>query len=267
MTDEQTVIRTTDGAVATLTLNRPSRLNALNTPTLAALNDEFARITADPAVRAVIITGAGRAFSAGADVKSWAAGTDEADEAGGRPAEGWVALAHRLIARIYRLPKPVVAAVNGVAVGGGLDLALACDFRIGSDTSRYGSVYVNIGYAPDAGATYLLPRIVGMTRAKELIYTGRIIDAAEALAIGMVSSVVPGSELLAAAGELAGRLAGGPSVAIGLSKLNIQEHWTATLESALANESRAGGIAAATDDHREGLAAVNEKRPPQFTGH
>jgi enoyl-CoA hydratase/carnithine racemase len=266
MTEENIVIRTTDRAVATLTLNRPSRLNALNTPLLAALNDEFARIDTDPAVRAVIITGEGRAFSAGADVKSWASGTDEAG-GDGRPAEGWVTLAHRLITRIYRLPKPVVAAVNGVAVGGGLDLALACDFRVGADTSRYGSVYVNIGFAPDAGATFLLPRIVGMTRAKDLIYTGRIIDAAEASAIGLVSSVVPGSELPAAAGELAARLAAGPSVAIGLAKENIQEHWTASLESALANESRAGGIAAATDDHREGLAAANEKRSPQFTGH
>jgi 2-(1,2-epoxy-1,2-dihydrophenyl)acetyl-CoA isomerase len=263
MTDSSRVLSATDGAVTTITINRPDRMNALDSRTLAALDDAFARAAADAAVRAVIVTGTGRAFSAGADVKEWASGDAGGSDA---PADGWVTLAHRLISRVYRLPKPVVAAVNGVAVGGGFDLALACDFRIGADTSRYGAVYVNIGFAPDAGGTFLLPRIVGMTRAKELIYTGRIIDAAEAAQIGVVSSVVPGSELTAASRELAGRLAAGPSVAIGLAKENIQDHWNSTLESALRNESRAGSICGATADHAEGLQAVNEKRPPQFTG-
>lgn len=264
MTDTERVLTGTDGAVATITLNRPERLNALDTVTLAALDDAIARVAADDAVRAVILTGSGRGFSAGADVKEWAAGEPGGED---RPVDDWVSLAHRVISRLYRLPKPVVAAVNGVAVGGGFDLTLACDFRIAADTARFGAVYVSVGFAPDAGGTFLLPRIVGMTRAKELIYTGRIIGADEALEIGVVSSVVPAADLLAAAGELASRLAAGPTVAIGVAKENIQEHWNASLESALRNESRAGRITGATADHAEGLAAANEKRSPQFVGH
>ena len=264
MTDEDRVVTAVDEAVTTITLNRPQRLNALDTLTLAALDEAFARAAADPAVRAIIVTGAGRAFCAGADVKEWASGATGGPD---RPTDDWVTLAHRLIARVYRLPKPVIAAINGVAVGAGFDLALSCDFRIGASASRFGAVYVNIGIAPDAGGTYLLPRIVGMTRAKELIYTGRIIDANEAAQIGIVSTVTDDDKLMAAASELAGRLAAGPSVAIGLAKENIQEHWNVSIESALRSEKRAGGIASATADHAEGLKAVNEKRTPQFTGH
>lgn len=263
MTDEDRIVTATDGAVMTITLNRPGRLNALDTHALAALDDAFARAGADPAVRAVIVTGAGRAFCAGADVKEWASGDQGGQD---RPADDWVTLAHRLIARVYRMPKPVIAAVNGVAVGAGFDLALSCDFRIGSSTSRFGAVYVNIGIAPDAGGTYLLPRIVGTTRAKELIYTGRIIDAAEAEQIGILSAVTDSDKLLAAAGQMAERLAAGPSVAIGLAKENIQEHWNVSIESALRSEKRAGGITSSTADHEEGLKAVNEKRAPKFTG-
>jgi enoyl-CoA hydratase/carnithine racemase len=263
MTDTDKVLTATDGSIATITINRPERLNALDTYTLAGLDEAFARASADRAVRAIILTGAGRAFSAGADVKEWASGEGGGDD---RPADDWVTLAHRLVSRVYRLPKPVIAAVNGVAVGGGFDLALACDFRIGADTSRFGAVYVNIGFAPDAGGTFLLPRIVGMTAAKDLIYTGRIIDAAEASDLGVVSSVVPGAELLTKARELAARLASGPSVAIGLAKENIQEHWNSTIESALRSEGRAGRICGATADHEEGLKAANEKRVPQFIG-
>jgi enoyl-CoA hydratase/carnithine racemase len=264
MADTDRVLSSTDGGVTTITINRPDRLNALDLYTLAALDDAFARIAADPDVRAVIITGAGgRAFSAGADVKAWAGGLPDEP---GRPADEWVPMAHRLIARVYRLPKPVIAAVNGVAVGAGLDLALSCDFRIGSQTARFGSVYVNVGIAPDAGGTFLLPRIVGMTHAKELIYTGRIIDAAEAAGIGLVSSVVAPGELLDAARSLAGRLAAGPSVAIGVAKENIQEHWNLSIEVALRSEMRGGHICGPTADHEEGLKAVNEKRTPRFIG-
>jgi enoyl-CoA hydratase/carnithine racemase len=263
MSDTNQVLSAVSGSTATITLNRPERLNALDTLTLAALDEALAWAAADSAVRAVILTAAGRGFCAGADVKEWASGEGAGE---GRPADDWVTLCHRVVARLYRLPKPVVAAVNGVAVGAGFDLTLACDFRIAADTARFGSVYVNIGFSPDGGASFLLPRIVGMTRAKELIYTGRIISAAEAAEMGVVSSVVPAGELAAAAGELAGRLAAGPTVAIGLAKENIQEHWNASLESALHAEARAGRICSGTTDHAEGLGAVNEKRVPQFQG-
>jgi 2-(1,2-epoxy-1,2-dihydrophenyl)acetyl-CoA isomerase len=248
--------------VATITLARPDAMNSLTVATKTELRDAVERARDDAAVRAVVLTGSGRAFCAGQDLREHAANLEAGLGLAGT-------LEHHydpIVLALGHMPKPVVAAVNGVAVGGGFDLALACDFRIGADTSRYGAVYVNIGFAPDAGGTFLLPRIVGMTRAKELIYTGRIIDAGEAAQIGVVSSVVPGSELTAASRELAGRLAAGPSVAIGLAKENIQDHWNSTLESALRNESRAGSICGATADHAEGLQAVNEKRPPQFTG-
>jgi len=152
-------------------------------------------------------------------------------------------------------------------VGAGLDLALTADFRIAADTARFGSVYIKLGIPPDAGASFLLPRIVGMPKAKELIYTGRIIDAPEAERIGMVDELVPAEHLVDATKRWATELAAAPTVGLGLAKENIHEHWTASFESALKNEERAGRLATMTDDHAEGLAAVNEKRTPNFVGH
>jgi|SRR5579875_2125787 len=261
---DQPVLLDRSGDVLTITLNRPDRLNALNLATLVALDRAATRASADAAVRAVILTGSGRGFSAGADVKEWAEGEPAAADA--EVSDDWVVTAHRVIARFYRLPKPVIAAVNGVAVGAGLDLALTADFRVAADTARFGSVYVRIGIPPDAGASYLLPRIVGTPKAKELIYTGRIIDAAEARDIGLVNEVVPAADLADAAQRWASELAAGPTVALGMAKENIHEHWTATIETALKNEERAGRLATMTADHAEGLKAVNEKRTPNFAG-
>lgn len=266
MADQQSLTHEQAGGLLTLTLNRPERLNALDLRTLLQLERAVTRARADDTVRAVLITGNGRGFSAGADVKEWAAGeSSDSDET--EPNDGWVPTAHRVVASLYRLPKPVVAAVNGVAVGAGLDLALAADFRIASENARFGSVYIRLGIPPDAGASFLLPRVVGVTRAKEMIYTGRIIDAAEAELIGLVSRVVPGDDLIASAREMAGELAGGPTLAIGMAKENIHEHWNAYIEAALKSEERAGRVCTETEDHREGLAAVNEKRAPHFVGH
>lgn len=264
MAEDSRVTLEQDGGVLTVTLNRPDRLNALDLLSLTELDRMIGRARADTSVRAVVITGAGRAFCAGADVKEWAEG--EPANTAAEPADDWVTTAHRVIATLYRLPKPVIAAVNGVAVGAGLDLALAADFRIASDVARFGSVYIRLGIPPDAGASFLLPRIVGMPKAKELIYTGRIIDAGEADRIGMVTRVVPLDELMTSARSWADELAAGPTLAIGMAKENIHEHWTYSIEAALKSEERAGRICTATDDHREGLAAVNEKRTPQFAG-
>lgn len=250
--------------VATITLNRPESLNALDSRTLSELGRAVRRCRADKAVRAVVLTGAGRAFCAGADVKEWAAGEQPGE--GDDVSEDWVTMAHRLLAHLYRLPKPVVAAVNGVAVGAGLDLALSADFRVASEGARFGSVYIRIGIPPDVGASFLLPRIVGVTKAKELIYTGRIVDSGEALSCGLVSELVPAEAVLPRALELAGELAAGPTVAIGLAKENIQEHEYLTVEQALQSEHRAGEVAMATEDHKEGLAAVNARRQPSFKG-
>jgi 2-(1,2-epoxy-1,2-dihydrophenyl)acetyl-CoA isomerase len=250
------------GGVAIVTLNRPDALNALNRPHLVELNQALERAEFDASVRSVVITGAGRGFSAGADVKEWGSGSGEDDE----PAAGWIDLAHALIARIYRLPKPVVAAVNGVAVGAGCDMALASDLRVASTKARFGQAYIKLGYCPDAGGSFLLPRLIGEARAMEMIYTGRIIDADEANRIGLLNALVEPDELMATALDLAGRLAKGPTVAIGLSKQNIRQNPLLTIEDALRNERRAGNICGRTEDAKEGLAATLERREANFQG-
>ncbi|TYB44148.1 hypothetical protein FXF69_24660 [Actinomadura chibensis] len=248
-----------DGDVGVLTLNRPDRLNAISNRDIDELDRVIMRAGKDPAVRAVVITGAGRGFCSGADVKEWAARAD-ADE------ESWPAKMHRTIARLYWLPKPVVAAVNGVAAGSGFDIALTADMRIASEAARFGQVYAQRGICPDAGGSYLLPRVVGEARAAELIYTGRIIDADEALRIGVVSEVVPPEKLMDRALEQAAVFAAGPTVAIGIAKQNIRMGHTIGIEEALRNEQRGGHACVHTEDMAEGLRAAVEKRHPVFKG-
>lgn len=247
--------------VGVITLNRPDALNALNHQHLVELNHAVERAKYDSAVRSLVITGAGRGFCAGADVKEWGSGVSD-DE----PAAGWIDLAHNLITQIYRLPKPVVAAVNGVAVGAGCDIALAADLRVASTAARFGQAYVKVGYCPDAGGSFLLPRLIGEARAMEMIYTGRIIEADEADRIGLLNVLVEPDELMPAATELAGRLAKGPTVAIGLAKQNIRRNATLTIEEALLNERRSGEICGTTKDAKEGLAATVERREANFKG-
>lgn len=249
--------------VGIITLNRPERLNAIDTKTIIELSTLIERCWNRESVRAVVITGTGRAFSAGADVKEWAAQSenDTAEEDG-----GWAYHMHRLMPQIYRLPKPVIAAVNGVAVGGGCDLTLVADFRIASTAARFGEVYIRLGFSPDAGGTYLLPKIIGASRAAELIYTGRIIDAEEADKIGLVNALVEPDQLMPTAMEWATRLASGPTVGIGLAKELIHGNADLSFEEALRNEHRAGAICAATEDHQEGLRATVEKRPAVYKG-
>jgi 2-(1,2-epoxy-1,2-dihydrophenyl)acetyl-CoA isomerase len=248
--------------VAVVTLNRPERLNALDTKTIAELEEIVALAWNRPSIRALLITGAGRAFSAGADVKEWSEGTSQPspDE------DGWATRMHRLMARLYRLPKPVIVAVNGVAVGAGCDLALVADLRIASTKARFGQAYIWVGYCPDAGGSYLLPRLIGPTKAKELIFTGRIIDCDEANQLGLLNAVVEPEALMDTALEWATRVAKMPTVAIGLAKENIHQGMLLSFEDALSNEHRSGAICGRTEDHREGLAATVEKREPVFVG-
>ena len=260
--DYQHILWEQQEGVAIITLNRPQALNALNQAHLVELNHAFQRAEFDASVRAVVITGAGRGFSAGADVKEWSSGASEGDEA----APGWIDLAHALITRIYRLPKPVIAAVNGVAVGAGCDIALASDLRVASTTARFGQAYIKLAFCPDAGGSFLLPRLIGEARAMEMIYTGRMIQADEADRIGLLNTLVEPEALMATALELAGRLAKGPTVAIGLSKQNIRQNALLTIEEALLNERRAGAICGKTEDASEGLAATLERRDANFKG-
>jgi enoyl-CoA hydratase/carnithine racemase len=245
------------------TLNRPERLNALDTRTIAELEYAAGIAANSDDIRCLVIAANGRGFCAGADVKEWSAGSAERDPAD----DDWATRMHRLVAKLYRMPKPVIAAVNGVAVGGGFDLALAADLRIAATTARFGQVYVNVGYCPDAGGSFLLPRLIGQTRAAELIFTGRIIDVYEADRLGLLNAVIEPEELQATTLEWARRLASGPTVAIGLAKENIHQNWNLSIEDALRNERRAGEICGRTADHAEGLRAVTEKRAPAFQGH
>lgn len=259
--DYENIIWEQQDGVGVITLNRPDALNALNYAHLVDLNRAVQRAEFAPSVRSLVITGAGRGFSAGADVKEWGAGDGESE-----PQAGWVDLAHALITRIYRMPIPVVAAVNGVAVGAGCDIALASDLRVASAAARFGQAYIRVGYCPDAGGSFLLPRLIGEARAMEMIYTGRIIEADEADRIGLLNALVEPADLMTTALELAGRLAKGPTIAIGLAKQNIRQNATLGIEDALRNERRAGNICGQTEDAKEGLAATVERRPANFQG-
>ena len=249
-----------DGPVATLTLDRPDSLNALTVPVKVALREALASLAADRSVRAVILTGAGRAFCAGQDLA-------EREQPDAAPLEVEVRERYNPIIRTLRsMDQPVIAAVNGVAAGAGASLAFACDIRLAADDARFVLAFGRIGLVPDSGATWFLPRLVGSAKAAELALIGDPVDAAEALRLGLVSRVVPGDRLMAEARALADRLAQGAPLALSLTKSALQRSLTIDLDEALEGEAKLQGIAGASADHAEGLAAFREKRPPRFTG-
>jgi 2-(1,2-epoxy-1,2-dihydrophenyl)acetyl-CoA isomerase len=249
-----------DGPVATLTLDRPEALNALTVPVKVALRAALESIAADRAIRAVILTGAGRAFCAGQDLA-------ERDEPDAAPLEVEVRERYNPIIRALRsMGQPVIAAVNGVAAGAGASLAFACDLRIASEEARFVLAFGRIGLVPDSGATWFLPRLVGPAKAVELALVGDPVDAAEALRLGLVSKVVPGDQLMTEARTLADRLAAGAPLALSLTKGALDRSLTIDLDEALEAEARLQGIAGASADHAEGLTAFREKRQPRFTG-
>lgn len=256
---DTTIAWRVEGNVGVLTFDNPATLNAISNKDIDVLDRTVRLAGEDPAVRAIVMTGAGRAFCAGADVDEWHAGDAEGEES-------WPLKMHRVISRLYWLPKPVIAAVNGAAVGSGCDLALTADMRLASTKAKFGEVYVRLGICPDAGGSFLLPRIVGEARAMELIYTGRIIDAAEAQQIGLVTEVLAPDELADRAMSEAQRLARCATVAVGQAKLNIRRGYTLSIEEALRNEQRGAHLCSLTADHREGLEAIVAKREPKFTG-
>jgi len=249
-----------DGPVATLTLDRPEALNALTVAVKVALRDALEAIAADRTVRAVILTGAGRGFCAGQDLA-------ERDLPDAAPLDVELRERYNPIIRVLRsMGQPVIAAVNGVAAGAGASLAFACDLRIAATDARFVLAFGRIGLVPDSGATWFLPRLVGAARAAEIALVGDPIPAEEALRIGLVSSVVPADDLMTEARSLAGLLAARAPLALALTKSALERAATIDLEAALEGEAKLQGIAGASADHAEGLAAFRAKRAPRFTG-
>lgn len=251
-------------AVATLTLDRTERLNAIGDTLREDLLEGLERAIGDDAVRVVVLTGAGSAFCAGGDVKEMSAGREAGQL---RTALQRVAPARdRVLLLMHESPKPLVAAVNGAAAGAGMNLALACDLRLASTAARFSQAFVRRGVTPDWGGTWFLPRVVGMAKAAELIFTGDLIDAEEALRLGIVSAVHAPERLLPAAYALAARIAAGPPLAIRLARRALLDNQTSDLREALRRETFAQDVCFDTEDAREGFRAFVEKRAPRFLG-
>lgn len=254
------LVRRQQGAIAILELARPERMNALNRALLAALAAEVEAIAFDPTVRAVVITGQGKAFCAGADLKERATMAPPEVRAFLKRIRG-------LMDAIESLPQPVIAAVNGLALGGGTELALACDLRVAAEGAKLGLTEVTLGIIPGAGGTQRLPRLVGKGRAKELIFTGRQVPASEALAIGLVEELAPEGEALSVALALAERIvAVAAPIALAQAKFAINQGLEVDQASGQAIEAKAYEVTIPTKDRAEALAAFGEKRKPIFTG-
>lgn len=249
-----------DDGVLTLTLNRPDVLNALNRAMTTEIADALKIAERDPNVRCIVLTGAGRAFSSGEDLKARTA--EKNSDFGATLKERY----NPIILKMRTMDKPVLGSINGVAAGAGCSLALACDMRIASEKARFIEVFVRVGLVPDSGSSYFLPRLVGLARAFEMAFLGDDVGADEALRIGLVNRVVSVEDLEQATRDLAKRLAQGPTKAIGLAKRAINNALHMDLEALLEYEVHAQVIAGASDDHKEGIAAFNEKRQARFTG-
>ncbi|MER3456502.1 MAG: 2-(1,2-epoxy-1,2-dihydrophenyl)acetyl-CoA isomerase [candidate division GAL15 bacterium] len=257
--DYQTLRWELSDGVLTLTLNRPEVLNAVNDRMAEELLDALRRAARQAEVRSVILTGAGRAFCSGQDLRERAGNSfSYAQHIRTRYVP--------VIVQLQSLEKPVVAAVNGVAAGAGASLALACDLRVASEEASFLQAFTRIGLLPDSGATYFLPRLVGLGKAFELCYLAEPVGAREALRLGLVNWVVPGPQLMDKAREVASRLASGPTRAYGFTKRALLHNLTADLASALDYEAMLQEAAGRTEDHREGVQAFLEKRPPRYLG-
>jgi 2-(1,2-epoxy-1,2-dihydrophenyl)acetyl-CoA isomerase len=260
---ETLLIHDQDG-VRTITLNRPESLNAVTERMTAELAAALKDAGRDRSVRCLVLTGAGRAFCVGQDVKSL---RQQADA--GVPMDFAAALRQRynpVVSRLYGLEIPTVAGLNGVAAGAGWSLALACDLRVAADTATFVSAFTKIGLLPDSGMTQTLPRLVGMARALEVAWLSDPIPAAQALAWGLVNQVVPADQVAAATATLAARLAQSATRGLAMTKRAFRASFDHTLEEQLEYEAQLQGAAGQTSDHREGVQAFLNKRAPQFTG-
>jgi 2-(1,2-epoxy-1,2-dihydrophenyl)acetyl-CoA isomerase len=256
MSEEKTVLYELGGGVATITLNRPQAYNAFTAQMHRDLADALKQVERDELVRCVVLIGAGKAFCSGQDLKDLA------------PGQSFGTLVRErfnpLVLRLRAMPKPIIAAVNGVAAGAGMSLALACDLRVAVDTARFVAAFANVGLVPDTGMSYFLPRLIGPTRALELCMTGGTLDAATAYDYGMLNAVASADEFPAAVRQLAERLADGPARALGLIKRSLDLAQSTTLEQALDYEAQAQEVAGGGPEYAEGVQAFREKRQPRF---
>jgi 2-(1,2-epoxy-1,2-dihydrophenyl)acetyl-CoA isomerase len=255
------------GHIAVLTLNRPEAMNALGEPgdgdkVAAACNE----INQDRAIRCAILTGAGKAFSAGGNVKAMQSRTGAF---GGAPAdvrEGYRTNVHRIVNALFNLEVPLIAAVNGAAIGLGCDVACMADMRISSEAAKFGVTFLKLGLIPGDGGAWLLPRVVGFSRACELLFTGDVVDARQALEWGLVSRVVAPDQLLPEAHALAARIAKQPPSALRLAKTLLRQGQNASYQTVMEMSAAAQALMHHTKDHEEGVAAILEKREPKFSG-
>ncbi len=258
----ENVIFEVDGGIARLTLNRPKAANSLNLDLTHELLRAATACAEDASIRAVLLTGAGRFFSAGGDLKNFAAAEDQIPKLVAETAN----TLHAAIAKLARMDAPVVAAVNGPAAGAGMSLVCMTDIALAAESAFFSMAYTAAGLAPDGSSTYFLPRIVGIRRARELMLTNRRLSAAEACELGIVERVVPDDDLMQEAENLASMLASGPTLAFGAVKKLLIASQNAQLEDQLDAETSAIVAMAGTSDGREGVSAFREKRKPSFRG-
>ena len=255
------LLQSIEDGVAVLTLNRPDRLNALSEEMVAALCDTLPRLASDPAVGAIVMTGAGRGFCAGGDVKRMATAEQTMEER----QEG-LRWRHESVRLLRTIGKVVIAAVNGPAAGAGLSLALACDLRLAARSARFRTAFAGVGFSGDFGGSWSLTRLVGTAKAREMYYLNPQIDADEALRLGIVTAVVDDDALIAEAMAMARRIADGPRVAFSYMKRNLHAAETEPLGTVLDMEALGQARTGATEDHKEAARAFVEKRAPVFRG-
>jgi len=261
---ENVIFEIKDG-VGYITMNRPEAMNAMNAALLGELSEVLRKCRGDQAVRVLVLKGNGRAFCAGGDVR-WMQ-ENQADSLWQAGFHSLVGQLNQVIMLIRNLPKPVIAAVHGFASGAGFSLALACDLRLAATGTRFNQAYVNLSLTPDGGSTYFLTMLLGPAKALELIFTGRMVDAKEALELGLLNEIVQEDELVSKAAEMATKLAQGPAIAYGQAKKLVYEAHRQALAEQLELEQESIVKASLSQDFREGLAAFSEKRKPVFKGN
>ena len=257
------VLETRDRGIAILVMNRPDRLNALNSELAAGLNDAFTRLAQDESIRVVVLTGSGRAFCAGGDLTHIRRGRESGDL---KQLEPLLRSGMQMVLKMRTMPQPVIAAVNGAAAGAGMNIALAADIRLAAEEATFGQNFAKVGLFPDYGGTYFLPQLAGPSKAAEMFYTGEMIDAQTALRLGLVNRVVPAAQLEGEVRTLAQKIAQGPTIAISAVKKSLFGSERQALEGALENEVQQQMKCFSSADSAEGLRAFFEKSPPKFEG-